>query len=287
MNRLIVIGGTLAAVVAVAVLLWPGHGGPPVLVGQPALTAGPGGGPVRLTADVRNSGATPLRLVAVEADGLGTAYLRTMDDGHGHAGDTRVPPSAIPGIMAIPPGGALSLSAGGLHLAFPTPDADWPPGETVPVHLAFADGRGLTVEARAVEAAGEDDMAAMDGLKGMEGVIHKMGTLHEVPDGVPAPSLDAALTPPDADGVRHVDLSLGTFRFDREAVDGPHQAGVGHAHLYIDGIKIRRIYETRFRLPALGPGRHLVRVVLNTNDHRAYAVEGAPITADLTVTVPE
>lgn len=109
--------------------------------------------------------------------------------------------------------------------------------------------------------------------------------LHEpAPAGEPVPILALDATPM-ADGRVALDLTLENFTFDRGAVDGPHAPGRGHAHLYIDGVKIGRIYGPRYETEPLAPGRHEIEVVLNTNDHRAYAVEGVPIAGTAGVVV--
>ena len=66
-----------------------------------------------------------------------------------------------------------------------------------------------------------------------------------------------------------VDVPMGT----------PHVPGTGHAHLYLNGLKLGRLYVPSARIGALPPGDHMVRVTLNANDHRAYVVDGDPVTA--------
>ena len=63
------------------------------------------------------------------------------------------------------------------------------------------------------------------------------------------------------------------------------RAGEGHAHLYINGKKVARVYACRYELPTLVPGEHVVEVGLFTNNHRAYASEGHQVTARKTVLV--
>jgi hypothetical protein len=75
------------------------------------------------------------------------------------------------------------------------------------------------------------------------------------------------------------------FRFAEELVDQPHQPGTGHAHLYVGGMKLGRLYGPDARINALPPGRHEVRVTLNTNDHRAYVANGRVLGASAWLTV--
>ena len=103
--------------------------------------------------------------------------------------------------------------------------------------------------------------------------------------GEPVPTLDLSGSVLE-DGRVALTLTVENFTFDRAAVDGAHRAGTGHAHLYIDGEKVGRVYDPTYRTDPLSPGRHEIRVELNTNDHRAYARAGAPIAAVIEVAAP-
>lgn len=102
---------------------------------------------------------------------------------------------------------------------------------------------------------------------------HQHGLL-EVDDAVP--SLAVALMP-DASSGWNVHLQVRNFAFAPALANGPHRPGTGHAHIYVDGQKQARVYAPWFHLPALGPGPHEIRVVLNSNDHREYAHQGHPV----------
>jgi hypothetical protein len=58
----------------------------------------------------------------------------------------------------------------------------------------------------------------------------------------------------------------------------------GHAHLYVDGVKIARLYGPYFHIPDLPVGDHEISVNLSSNDHSYYLVEGDKIAARTTVT---
>lgn len=63
-------------------------------------------------------------------------------------------------------------------------------------------------------------------------------------------------------------------------------SGEGHAHLYVDGRKIARMYGEWLHVDEdLAPGDHEFRVELSANDHSPYLADGAPIEAVQTVTV--
>lgn len=65
-----------------------------------------------------------------------------------------------------------------------------------------------------------------------------------------------------------------------------HYPGEGHAHLYVDGQKIARLYGKWYHIEELSPGQHEITVTLNANDHREYAVNGENISTSTIVVVP-
>lgn len=76
------------------------------------------------------------------------------------------------------------------------------------------------------------------------------------------------------------------FTWAPQHASGKHIAGEGHAHLYIDGQKITRLYGEWYYLGNLAPGRHSVKVALNGNDHSDYKHGDKVVQAIATVIVP-
>ncbi len=76
------------------------------------------------------------------------------------------------------------------------------------------------------------------------------------------------------------------FRWAPGHASSAHRTGEGHAHLFVDGKKVTRLYGPWFFLGELSPGRHKVKVTLNGNDHGDYVRAGKPIAAAVVVTVP-
>jgi len=76
------------------------------------------------------------------------------------------------------------------------------------------------------------------------------------------------------------------FTFSRDLAGAYHVPGVGHGHLYVGGLKHGRLYENQATIGTLPSGTHMIRVTLNTNDHRAYVVDDEPVTATATITIP-
>ena len=57
------------------------------------------------------------------------------------------------------------------------------------------------------------------------------------------------------------------FKFTPESVNKTNRPGEGHAHLYIDGKKVARIYDHWHHISHLKVGMHRIEVTLNTNKH--------------------
>ena len=108
------------------------------------------------------------------------------------------------------------------------------------------------------------------------------GTI-DLPAGPGAPTLDFHVERDAATGWNLHILTTG-FRFAPERVNRPHRPGEGHAHVYLDGQKIARIYGPWFHLGALPSGKVTLTVTLNANDHSALAVAGRLLKAEKTIT---
>ena len=93
----------------------------------------------------------------------------------------------------------------------------------------------------------------------------------------------------ESDGQAGVNISIVTegFRFAPDLVDQSHTPGAGHAHIYADGVKLGRVFETEYHIAELPPGDHEIRVSLNANDHGDLVYGGAKVESIVTVTVPD
>ena len=100
----------------------------------------------------------------------------------------------------------------------------------------------------------------------------------------PHPKLVLAMHP-DGPQSRNLHIGVTGFAFAPEAVNGPHVPGQGHAHIYVNDIKIARAYGPWIQLSALPKGTHTVRVTLNANDHSQLATGGIPIEASTEITI--
>lgn len=99
-----------------------------------------------------------------------------------------------------------------------------------------------------------------------------------------APSLAIRVTPDPMSG-HNLFVETEGFAFAPQNASGDNQPGEGHAHVYVNGTKVGRLYGPWLHLPDLPKGAVTVEVTLNANDHRPLAVNGAPITALEVLTV--
>jgi len=84
----------------------------------------------------------------------------------------------------------------------------------------------------------------------------------------------------------NLQVRVENFRFAPEHASTAHVVGEGHAHLFLDGKKITRLYGEWYHVPALKPGVHKITVTLNANSHEDLTVKGKVISDTKEVHVP-
>ncbi len=145
-----------------------------------------------------------------------------------------------------------------------------------------------TIVNTAAESSSDGQMADGEMTDGemASGHHHDHMSPYEVPEGTPVPTLAVEVLPDPMAGY-NLRLDTTNFTFAPEHVSTEPVPGEGHAHLYIDGKKITRVYQPWFNMPPLSPGSHEVRVELSANNHSPYAVNGELIDQTVTVEVPD
>lgn len=98
----------------------------------------------------------------------------------------------------------------------------------------------------------------------------------EIPDGVPVPSVDLIIHPDAVQGW-NLEVQVTNFTFAPERVNASTLPTEGHAHLFINGEKITRLYGNWYYLNPLPPGTYDVSVVLNANTHEELVHNGQVI----------
>ncbi len=156
--------------------------------------------------------------------------------------------------------------------------------------LAVLFGLALLTAACGSEDATSDaatDDSAMDNMDddATDDVDHEHGVL-EVPEGMVVPTIAVSTTEDSASGV-NLFVELGDFTIAPESASTDPVDGEGHLHLYVDGERVMRFYNTALHLSDLEPGEREITVEVSANNHSAYAVDGDAIQATTTVTVPD
>jgi len=109
-------------------------------------------------------------------------------------------------------------------------------------------------------------------------------TMVAVDDWAAKPTLDAEIYA-DPVGGWNLNVKTSNFTFDAAAAGRENVEGKGHAHVYVNGMKLGRIYGDWYHIASLPKGRHEISVSLYANDHRGLALGGAKITSTAKVTV--
>lgn len=98
-----------------------------------------------------------------------------------------------------------------------------------------------------------------------------------------APTLQLMVTE-DAKSGYNIKLITENFTFTPDSVNKENVIGEGHAHLYVGGEKVGRLYGPDFHYNGSFEGAKTFRATLNANDHSEYAVDGKVIDATIEVT---
>ena len=94
-----------------------------------------------------------------------------------------------------------------------------------------------------------------------------------IQEGQAVPGIDL-IVHQDAIKGWNLEIKLANFAFTPENVNQENQLNKGHAHLYINGKKITRIYGNWYYLAELPSGSNEVKIALNTNAHEALMYQG-------------
>ena len=155
------------------------------------------------------------------------------------------------------------------------------PGEhEIRVELSANDHSAMAVDGDIIDATTVIVAQEMDG--------HAMGHDHVEPREAPEPypSVTAELVEDPAGGWS-LHAVPSNFRLAPENASGDHVDGEGHMHLYINGEKVARVYETWYQVPPLPAGTHQVTVALQTNDHAPLTAGGTAVQTTITLEVSE
>jgi len=113
-------------------------------------------------------------------------------------------------------------------------------------------------------------------------------SIHEISeDAAPTASLELKKDPT---GGFNVHVVTTNFTWRPEMASMKYVPGEGHAHVFLDGRKIMRIYNEWFHLNtyqfATKAGEQLLSIEFVGNDHAPYTIQGSPIGDQKIVDVP-
>ena len=145
------------------------------------------------------------------------------------------------------------------------------------IGFTLAAGYGVTFDGHDHADPGQHGGAAhqTDTAAG-HGSGHDHTEMLSIDAGSTAPTLDLALQKDPATGW-NLNIQTSNFRFAPEHASTAHVDGEGHAHVYINGVKLGRYYGPWLHLADLPAGTVEVTVSLNSNDHKMLAVDGAAL----------
>jgi hypothetical protein len=166
-------------------------------------------------------------------------------------------------------------------------------GDAFPMTLTFETAGSVEVEVHvqgiAAMQAGSQDGEGHSGhdeaAGGHDSGAHQHDRVIELAAGPSAPTLDFAISEDQGSGW-NLQILTTNFRFAPEHVSQPHHEGEGHAHLYVNGEKVARVYGPWFHIGALPSGPTEVTVILNSNDHQRLAVGGEALSVTKKIHVP-
>lgn len=113
---------------------------------------------------------------------------------------------------------------------------------------------------------------------------HQHHKTMEIPAGQPIPSVDLTVHKDSLKGY-NLQAKVSNFRFAPENINQAAKPGEGHAHIYVNGKKITRLYSSWYYLE-LPPGKNAIAVSLNANSHESLAHNGKMIQDTEIVEVP-
>tara|TARA_R110002072_G_scaffold12511_9_gene53934 strand:+ start:3243 stop:3731 length:489 start_codon:yes stop_codon:yes gene_type:complete len=144
------------------------------------------------------------------------------------------------------------------------------------IGFAIAAGNGITFD-----GYNHADPTAHDGAQINHGMTHD-APLDVAAENAPKVSM---MLMPDSMAGYNLHVTVENFAFSPQGASGAAVPGQGHAHVYINGEKLNRLYGEWMHIASLPKGDVTVEVTLNSNDHRPLAVEGTPISASTTLSV--
>ena len=124
----------------------------------------------------------------------------------------------------------------------------------------------------------------------LENTDMSMGAMHAHPprnvsSNLPVPSVNHLMFPDMMDGY-NIQILTKNFTFTPANINLASKDNEGHAHIYVNGNKIARVYASWYHLSSalLEAGENEVKVTLNANDHGEWSIDGEAIASIVRIT---
>ena len=112
---------------------------------------------------------------------------------------------------------------------------------------------------------------------------HKHGML-PVDDWADPPTIASEIFK-DPESGWNLHVMTTNFVFNAAAAGYDNVEGEGHAHIYVNGDKLGRLYGDWYHIGGLSAGQHHVKVSLNANDHSALHRDGEELAAHVLISI--
>ena len=110
---------------------------------------------------------------------------------------------------------------------------------------------------------------------------HDHSAMTQWGDALPVPTVTLALAPDTMSGV-NLQITTTGYTMTPEIVGQADQPGGGHAHVYLNGTKLGRVYSDWVHIADAATG-DVIRVTLNGNSHSGWMGPNGPLAAEITV----
>jgi len=116
----------------------------------------------------------------------------------------------------------------------------------------------------------------------LETFAHHPG--HKIEANKPYPSVNLEIYEDNMDGY-NLFIKLENFILTPMDVGKKNKTNSGHMHLYVNDIKISRVYSNWFHIPGryFNLKENIIRITLNSNLHDSFAINGNPIESEIKV----
>ena len=116
----------------------------------------------------------------------------------------------------------------------------------------------------------------------LETFAHHPG--HKIEANKPYPSVNLEIYEDNMDGY-NLFIKLENFILTPMDVGKKNKSNSGHIHLYVNDIKIGRVYSNWFHIPSryFNLKENIIRITLNSNLHDSFAINGNPIESEIKV----